>query len=140
MSRNIAVLVAFSLLFAFPVALADEDDTSEDESEASTWGVCVADEANQQGDEDSNGTVSSAGPFNATSEEDCDEAAAPWNGTTGDDHVPADPPHDGEDNPGDEKRDGEEDSEDGAENGDDGRDRGEDARNEGSDERSGNQP
>lgn len=140
MSRTITVLVAFSLLLAFPVALADDDNAPEDPSQASTWGVCVADEANQQGDEDSNGTVSRTGPFNATSEEGCDEATAPWNGTAGDDHAPADPPHDGEDNPGDEKRDGEENSEDGAANGDDGRERGENARDEGSDQRSGNQP
>lgn len=127
MSRNIAVLIAFSLLFAFPVALADEGDGQEGPAEESTWGVCVADDASEQGDEDSNGTVSSTPPFASTSEEDCDEASAPWNGTAGDDHVPADPPHDGDDNPGDEGQGQDDASEEGSENGDEAQDRREDS-------------
>lgn len=115
--------------FAASMAGANVDDNA-------TWGLCQADEANEQGDEASNGTVDETPPFANTSEEDCEEAEHP-----ADRSVPGPDDRPGADeNPGDEYREdpggddgsdaGEEQPEDppeeGSDQGDEGSDSGED--------------
>lgn len=79
MARTLTLLVAVSLMLSFPLALAEEDQ--DHPPEEATWGLCTAEEENQDGDEASNGTVSSTPPFNQTSEEDCEQTKHPSNQT-----------------------------------------------------------
>jgi hypothetical protein len=127
MSRKATLLVAVSLLFAFPISLAEEGaDDGPDEN--ATWGLCTAQDANEGGDEASNGTVSSTPAYNDTDEEDCEEAEHPANDTGGPEDRPG-----ADDNPGDDRGEQPDERSDeaddrresqGGEDGDDGSDRG----------------
>lgn len=117
------------LLLTAPLAASQEDAPGEDGDappEQATWGLCNAQDASQDGDDASNGTVSSTPPFANLTEDDCDAAAHPANGTPGADHAPFGPSDhpdgddhpDGEDNPGADHRDGQGDDGDGGDDGD----------------------
>jgi hypothetical protein len=86
--RTSTVVLAALFLVAAPIVAASEDGGPD---ENATWGLCTAQNNSDQGDDASNGTVSDTPPFNNTSEEDCDDAEHPANGTPGEDHAPSDP-------------------------------------------------
>lgn len=89
------VIVTALVLLAAPAAMATFPSEGEDPS---LWGRCTAQDAFEQGNESSNGTVGETPPFANLTEDECDNATAPWDGTPGDEHVPEDPGNDsGED-------------------------------------------
>lgn len=93
----VTLLAAAMIVTTAPVALADDpgDDPQDPPAEAH-YGLCTAEEASQPGDDNSNGTVASAPPFANTTEEECDQAERPGNGTApgyGPDDHPDDEDH-----------------------------------------------
>lgn len=124
MDKELVIVTAVVMLaapFATTMAGANADDNA-------TWGLCQADDANDQGDNSSNGTVGETPPFANLTEEDCEEAEHPSNGTPGEDNVPEDPG-------GDEAGEDEEDHPDEDDNpGDDRGDRSDEGDNQGEDE------
>lgn len=104
MDKEAAIVTAVFLLaapFASTMAGANADDSA-------TWGLCQAQDNNQQGNESSNGTVSETPPFSNLSEEDCEEAEHPANDTPSPEDPPEERPDDTpgeEDNPGDDSPD-----------------------------------
>lgn len=101
--QTFAMLTAL-LLVAAPLAVAEEEGENEGPPGEATWGLCTAKEASQPGDEASNGTVSGTPPFQGISEEECENAERPGNGTGGPpEDLPGPEDHpDQDDNPGDE--------------------------------------
>lgn len=93
---TIVVAVALALAGPFLVASASADDGPDDNA---TWGLCTAKNVSELGNEASNGTVNATPAFSNLSEEDCEDAEDPWNGSPGDDHIPGDPG--GNESPGD---------------------------------------
>lgn len=110
MARETFIVVALVLLAA-PIAGAADGSGGADEN--ATWGLCQAQDANEQGNESSNGTVHDTAPFANVNESNCENASSPWAGTPGEDHVPDDPGDDNrndsddhpdeDDNPSDER-------------------------------------
>lgn len=147
MSRKLSALIAVSLLLAVPATIAD-DEGPDDEA---NYGLCTAQEESQAGENASNGTVSSSPAFENTSEEECSNATAPWNGTPGEEHVPEDPGEDrgnessedrgnqsddrGNESAEDRRGEGDEHSDDGQEEDDDRRESGEENADEGDENR-----
>lgn len=97
MERIPAILAALVLIGGPLVASTSVADGADDNA---TWGLCQADENNEQGDNSSNGTIEETPPFENLSDSDCENASAPWEGTPGEDHAPNGTPGPG-DNPGD---------------------------------------
>lgn len=103
--KTLALTLAVVLAAPFMVASANTTDTFD---ENATWGLCEADEVNEQGDEASDGAVEDTPVFSNLTEEDCENATAPWNGTPGKEYAPKDPGEpddnpDEDDNPGDDQ-------------------------------------
>lgn len=109
--KRIALIAALALVAA-PMAAADHGGDHGDPPDAANFGLCTAQDASEDGDENSNGTVSETPPFSSLDEEDCEDAEPPSGpGDTpapdnpGDDEQPEDPGDDNSpDNPGDDNR------------------------------------
>lgn len=85
-------IIAAILLVASAGLVAAEDG---DPPDAANYGLCTADENNDEGDENSNGTVSETPPFSSLDDEDC-----PSEPPSGPEDTPADPGGESPDDPG----------------------------------------
>lgn len=124
------------LVATAPAVLADDPgDDPQDPPEEAHYGLCTAEDASETGDEESNGTVSSAPPFANTTEAECDQAERPGNGSAPG-YGPDDHPDD-EDHPNGSDRGNRSDGDEGADRGDgsDGQDRSEERDDEADDRR-----
>lgn len=72
-----AILAGLVLLSAPFVTASDHDGPSDD----ATYGLCTADDNHDPGDEASNGTVAETSPFENTSEDECQNASHPGQGS-----------------------------------------------------------
>lgn len=95
--KHIALFAALALVAA-PMAAADHGGDHGDPPDAANFGLCTAQDASEEGDENSNGTVSDTPPFSSLDEEDCENAEPPAG--PGDTPAPDDPGSDAPSDPG----------------------------------------
>lgn len=84
--RIAETLLIAVMLLAAPAVVAQEDGPAEE----STWGRCVAQDNNRDGNDASNGTVDNTSAFENLTEEDCENASAPWENANNSSNVPSD--------------------------------------------------